>query len=162
MNVRVENQRRENKPSLERHGWKWDFKVDNAPPNTKIYQTVFVDISSSDGDSDKYSFTESWPYKHNRKVTDSFLVPLDWRVDVKGRLKVTAFVWAKPGPLPAHFRKGTSADHWGNLFGSYQLLNPPDNATGRKIRIAWDNRGVTRGEDYQRGKDLILAQNLIS
>ena len=85
MKVTVENQRRENKPALERHGWKWDFKVNNPLPNTKIYQNVKVDIKSSDGDKDSYMFTESWPYKSNRKVTDSFLVPLDWRLNMKSK-----------------------------------------------------------------------------
>ena len=161
MNVCVENERRENKPSLRRHGWKWDFKVDNAPPNTKIYQNVKVHIKSSDGDEDEYEFTESWPYKDNRKVTDSFLVPLDWRLNMKGRMKVTAYVWAKPGPIPAHFRKGRDADHWGNLMGSYQLLNPPQNATKRRVKIKWNNLNATTNNYFDKGKDLVLAKNKV-
>ena len=50
MRVKIVDTRRENK---QRHGWKADFKVDNAPKGTIIYQNVHVDIKSSDGEKEQ-------------------------------------------------------------------------------------------------------------
>lgn len=160
MRVDVINTRRENKK--ERHGWKADFKIEDAPKGTIVYQNVYVNIKSSDGEKLKYSFTEAWPYNPSRKITDSFLVPLDWRKNLSGRMKVSAIVWARPGPMDASLRKGEGAAYWGNLHGSFDLLRPTYPTTKRKVVIEWDNIGAKAAAHYTKGKDLTLTKNRIT
>jgi hypothetical protein len=159
MKVEVVDTRRENKK--ERHGWKVDFKIDDAPKGTVIYQNVYVNIKSSDGEKKKYSFTEAWPYKPTRKVTDSFLVPLDWRKGLSGRMKVSAIAWALPGPMNPSLTEGHGDEYWGKLHGSFDLVIPTSQTTKRKVVITWDNGGVKAAKHYTNGKDLTLKRNRI-
>lgn len=159
MIVEVIDTRRENKKL--RHGWKADFKVDNAPKGTVIYQNVYVNIKSSDGEKEKYSFTEAWTYNPSRKITDSFLVPIEWRKNLKGVLKVSAIAWALPGPMNTSLKKGTTHDYWGNLHGSFDLVRPTSKTTKRKVVINWDNVGKRTASHYTSGKDLTLEKNSI-
>ena len=159
MLVKIKNVRRQNKK--DRHGWKVDFKVDDAAEDTVIYQNVYVNIKSSDGDWERYTFTEAWPYSHTRKVTDSFLVPLDWRKDLNGRLKVSAIAWALPGPMDPSLRKGTGLDYWGNLHGSFDLKAPTSKTSKRKVVIEWENEGLRAAKHYTDGKDLALTKNTV-
>lgn len=160
MKVKIVDTRRENKK--ERHGWKADFVVDNAPSNTVIYQNVTVKIKSSDGEKDKYSFTEAWPYDPTRKVTDSFLVPLGWRKGLSGRIKVIAITWARTGPMDSSLKTGVGDDYWGNLHGSFDLLRPTFPTTKRKVVITWANEGKRSATHYTKGKDLTLERNQIT
>ncbi len=159
MKVNVVDVRRENKKDL--HGWKSDFVVDDAPKGTVIYQNVYVNIKSSDGEKKKYSFTEAWPYTPTRKVTDSFLVPLAWRKGMSGRLKVSAISWAHTGPMDPSLKKGDGDGYWGNLHGSFDLLRARYPTTKRKVVIEWDNIGVKAAKHYTQGKDLTLTRNRI-
>lgn len=101
MEVKVNNFRRQNRK--DRHGWAADFKVDNGGKPVTIYQNVYVWLKTVDKDGDddsmKYSFTEAWQYDSNKKITDSFLVPVDWRKNQKGYMKVKSIVWAKEGSI---------------------------------------------------------------
>ena len=160
MRVKIVDTRRENKK--QRHGWKADFKVDNAPKGTIIYQNVYVNIKSSDGEKDKYSFTEAWTYDPSRKITDSFLVPLDWRKGLDGRMKVSAIAWALPGPMDPSLKKGAGDDYWGNLHGSFNLVRPTSDTTKRKVVITWENDGKKAAKHYTSGKDLTLEKNRIT
>jgi hypothetical protein len=160
MKVNIIDTRRENKK--DRHGWKADFKMDNAPKGTIIYQNVYVNIKSSDGQKLKYNFTEAWTYKENRKVTDSFLIPIDWRKNTDGQMKVSAIAWAKEGPMDQSLVKGTNDDYWGNLHGSFNLLRPINSTTKRKVVINWKNTGVQAASHYTGGKDLTLEKNKIT
>ena len=112
--------------------------------------------------NEKYSFTEAWPYNASRKVTDSFLVPMDWRKGLKGRMKVSGIVWALPGPMNPSLKKGTSDDYWGNLHGSFDLVRPTSKTTKRKVVITWDNVGKKAASHYTSGKDLTLEKNRIT
>lgn len=159
MKVEVVDTRRDNKK--DRHGWKADFKLDDAPKGAIIYQNVYVNIKSSDGSKLKYNFTEAWPYKPSRKVTDSFLVPLDWRKGLSGRMNVSAIAWALPGPMNPSLKYGAGDDYWGNLHGSFDLVHPTSKTTKRKVVIEWDNEGVTAAAHYTSGKDLTLKRNRI-
>lgn len=160
MRVKVVDMRRQNKKG--RHGWKADFKVDDAVEGTIIYQNVYVNIKSSDGEKEKYSFTEAWPYNPARKVTDSFLVPLDWRKGLDGKLKVSAIAWARPGPMDPALKKGAGDDYWGNLHGSFDLVRPTYPTTKRKVAITWENTGKKAAKHYTNGKDLTLARDRIT
>jgi len=159
MKVEIVDVRRENRKEL--HGWKSDFKVDGAPKGTIIYQNVYVNIKSSDGEKEKYSFTEAWPYTPTRKVTDSFLVPLEWRKGLSGRMKVSAIVWALPGPMNPTLKQSAGDEYWGNLHGSFDLVRPRHPTTKRKVVIEWDNEGVTAAARFTKGKDLSLTRNRI-
>jgi hypothetical protein len=110
MSVRIINKRRAT--GDRRHGWAWDFVVDNAPPICIIYQNVHVHIESSDGDSDDYEFVEAWVYDHRRRTTDSFLVPLDWRQNLDGSMEVITEVWAEPSrTVDPALRKGEGDEY---------------------------------------------------
>ena len=159
MEVKVVDTRRENKK--DRHGWKADFKINNPSPNTVIYQNVNVKITSSDGDVLEYAFTEAWHYKPTRKITDSFLVPLNWRKNLKGRMRVKAQVWAEEGKMNPTLKKGKGSDYWGNLHGSFNLLTPQAPITKRKVVIKWKNLGKTKASDFSNGKDLFLEENKV-
>lgn len=160
MKVKIVDTRRENKKN--RHGWKADFVVDNAPRNTVIYQNVTVKIQSSDGEKKKYSFTEAWPYKPSRKVTDSFLVPLNWRKNLSGRMKVITITWAESGPMDPSLKTGIGDDYWGNLHGSFDLLRPNYPTSKRKVVITWANEGKKNAKHFTKGKDLTLERNQIT
>ena len=160
MIVKVEDMRRENKKG--RHGWKADFKINGASKNTVIYQNVYVNIKSSDGAKEKYSFTEAWHYTPSRRVTDSFLVPLDWRKGLNGSMKVSAIAWALPGPMDPSLKKGAGDDYWGNLHGSFNLVRPTYPTTKRKVVITWENDGKKAAKHYTSGKDLTPEKNRIT
>ena len=160
MKVHILDTRRENKRG--RHGWKADFKVDSPSNNTVIYQNVYVNIKSNDGEKLQYSFTEAWNYNPVRKNTDSFLVPLDWRKGLDGTMKVRAIVWAQEGPMHPSFKKGTGAEYWGNLHGSFDLLQPIHPTSKRNVVITWQNAGKKMAKHYTGGKDLTLEKNQIT
>ena len=160
MQVDIENMRREN--YSDRHGWKVDFSIENASKNTIIYQNVYVNIKTSDGDKKKYSFTEAWEYTNKRKVMDSFLVPIEWRKNVGGQMKVSAIAWALEGPLDPSLKKSKDgADYWGNLYGSFDLKRPNSKTTKRKVVITWDNKGKTARSNFTKGKDLTLEKSTV-
>jgi hypothetical protein len=158
MSVRIINKRRATGDS--RHGWAWDFVVDNAPPICIIYQNVHVTIESSDGDSDDYSFVEAWVHDRRRRTTDSFLVPLDWRQGLDGHMEVITEIWAEPGlAVDPTLWKGEGDDYWGNLHGTFELRRPGEAIiTKRHEYITWANNGVGRAmKHYSKGKDLTLS-----
>ena len=158
MKVLIRNKRPENKS--DRHGYKIDFFLPdkNLPKHLVIYQNIKVKIVTIDdkGDKDKikYKFTEAWKYSKNKKITDSFLVPIDWRVNQKGFMKVTSKIWVEEGKINSSLKKGTSRDYWGNLHGSFDLLEPKGEITYRNEKISWDNLGKTKKSTFTKGQDL--------
>jgi predicted RNA-binding protein with RPS1 domain len=158
MKVLIRNKRPENKS--DRHGYKIDFFLpdENLPKHLVIYQNIKVKIVTIDdkGDKDKikYKFTEAWKYSKNKKITDSFLVPIDWRVNQKGFMKVTSKIWVEEGKINPSLKKGTSRDYWGNLHGSFDLLEPKGEITYRNEKISWDNLGKTKKSTFTKGQDL--------
>ena len=163
MIVKVNNFRRQNR--RDRHGWAVDFKIDNPSEPATIYQNVYVWLKTIDSngeeDSMKYSFTEAWKYDSSKKITDSFLVPVDWRENQKGYMKVKSVVWAKQGEIDSSLKKGTGDDYWGNLHGSFDKVIPTSTTTKRKVTIKWDNLGKKAATHFTRGKDLILKKNQV-
>ena len=156
MEVQIVNRKKQNK--ADRHGVRVDFKIDNPAKNTVIYQNVKVKLKTINGngekDTEKYEFTEAWKYNPNKLPTDSFLVPIDWRADQKGYMKVKTKIWAEEGKMDSRLKKGTSADYWGNLHGSFDLLEPKEPITIRKVKFKWDNIGRKAKSNFAGGKDL--------
>lgn len=159
MKVIVHNKRPESKS--DRHGYKIDFILTdkNLPKQLVIYQNVKVKIKTIDekGEIDKlkYEFTEAWKYSKSKKITDSFLVPIDWRINQKGFMKVQSEIWVEEGKINPSLKQGTSRDYWGNLHGSFQLLKPTGEITYRNEMISWDNLGKTSKTTFTKGKDLV-------
>ena len=165
MKVNVVNTRRQSR--ADRHGWKADFKIEpkDLPADKKtpvaIYQNVSVKMGTVDnkGETDKWAseFTEAWPYKRDRQVTDSFLVPVEWRRGTKGFMDVAATVWAQTGKVNPNLKKGDAKnkEHWGNLYGSKNLLTPKAPTTKRTFSITWDN--LDRHARFAGGNDLSKA-----
>ena len=163
MEVKVNNLRRQNRK--DRHGWAVDFKVDSDEKPITIYQNVYVWLKTVDKDGEedsmKYSFTEAWKYDNKKKITDAFLVPVDWRKNQKGYMKVKSIVWAKKGEIDLSLKKGTSDDYWGNLHGSFDKIIPTSRTTKRKVTIKWNNLGKKAATHFTKGKDLILKKNQV-
>ena len=94
MEVQVVETKRQNRQ--DRHGWQVDFKLEKQYKTATIYQNVYVWLKTVDDkgeeDNRKYSFTEAWKYDAKKKITDSFLVPVDWRKSQKGYMKVKSVV----------------------------------------------------------------------
>lgn len=114
------------------------------------------------GETDKYiaEYTEAWAYKRDRQVTDSFLVPVDWRKGTKGFMDIAATVWAEEGSINLNLKKGNkdSKEQWGNLHGSSTLLKPKTPTTRRTFSITWDNLlNGTTAKYFAGGKDLTKA-----
>jgi hypothetical protein len=157
--VFVVNKRPEN--LSDRHGYQVDFALANEadmPEDIVIYQNVKVKIETinSEGETDdmNYEFTEAWKYDPDRQITDSFLVPIDWRVDQKGFMQVKSEVWAEEGKIHRSLKKGKGRQFWGNLHGSFNLLPPKGRVTYRNETIIWDNLGKESDDTFVNGKDL--------
>ena len=76
-------------------------------------------------------------------------------------MKVSAIVWALPGPMNPSLKQGAGDDYWGNLHGSFDLVRARYPTTKRKVVIEWDNEGVTAAARFTKGKDLTLTRNRI-
>ena len=164
MNVEVKNFRKQNR--ADRNGFAIEFHIANPQPNTIIYQNVSVSLKTINGSKEKdklkYEFTEAWKYSPSRKITDSFLVPVDWRMDQKGYMRVKTKIWAVSGPMDSGLKKGTGSDYWGNLHGSFDVLTPPEeNVTTRRVKFVWDNIGKTAKKHFAKGVDLEVTRNKV-
>ena len=163
MKVEVTKTKRQNKK--DRHGWQVDFKLDKQYKTATIYQNVYVWLKTTDDkgeeDSLKYSFTEAWEYNSKKKITDSFLVPIDWRKNQKGYMKVKSIVWANQDKMNPKLKKGTDADYWGNLHGSFDTIIPTHPTTKRKMTITWNNLEKTAASHFTKGKDLTLKKDQV-
>ena len=145
----------------DRHGWAYDFHIDNTPANTAIYQVVKVTLKASDGDSDEQEYTEAWHYRSDRKITDYFLVPMDWRQNLSGTMNVETQIWAQAGPMDSRLTKGKGLEYWGRLHGSFELLRPTSEPVRRKVKFSWGNEGVTRPSAFTKGKDITRVFDLV-
>jgi hypothetical protein len=163
MDVYVVNTKRQN--HKDRHGWKVDFELDERYETATIYQNVYVWLKTVDnnGEEDdmKYSFTEAWNYKSKKRISDSFLVPVDWRKNQKGYMKVKSVVWSNQDKMDPKLKRGTSDEYWGNLHGSFDKIIPTSQTTKRKVTIEWDNLGESTASNFTKGKDLTLKKNRV-
>jgi len=167
MLVKLNNFKRDN--HTDRHGWKIDFKIDHPLKKMVIYQNVHVEITSIMGNintiyNQKYEFTEAWIYKDKKKITDSFLIPIDWRRDQVGTIKIKTEIWCEEGNINCSLKKGTNNEYWGNLHGSFTLLKCNPNIhkiTERYFEVNWNNFGKKKLSNFTRGKDLNLIKNKI-
>ena len=157
--VEIRNARKFSKK--DRHGWAYDFHIDNPPANTVIYQVVKVSLQASDGDSDEQEYTEAWHYRSDRKITDYFLVPVDWRKNLSGTMAVETQIWAQQGPMDSRLRQGKGLDYWGRLHGSFELLQPTSKPLRRKVLFQWENEGVTQASAFTKGKDITRVFDLV-
>lgn len=163
MKVEIINKRRKNLKG--RHGVAADFRIDSKENDIVIYQNVNVIIqtvsNTGSPEGDKYSFTEAWEYDPKKKTTDYFLVPLDWREEKKGYMKVVSYIWAKSGKMPPHLKKGKELDYWGNdAYGSFDKLKPEGKTTRRTFKVSWDNIDKIGNRNYTKGKDLVVEWDL--
>ena len=168
MKVELTNFKRQSKAGG--HGWSIDFKIpavdsQKPPPKAVIYQNVYVKIATVDenGDADKeqYKFTEAWKYNSKKNITDSFLIPVSWRENQKGYVRVNTVIWSELGKINPKLKqspKGTT-EYWGNLHGSFNLLEPKGQETIRRFKVEWDNIGLSKGVNFSKGKDLNLVRN---
>ena len=163
MEVQVVNTKRQNRK--DRHGWQVDFKLDKQYKAATIYQNVYVWLKTVDNkgeeDNMKYSFTEAWDYDAKKKITDSFLVPVDWRKNQKGYMKVKSVVWSNQEKMNPKLKQGTNADYWGNLHGSFDKIIPTSKTTKRKVTIKWNNIGKSAASNFTKGKDLSLKKKQV-
>ena len=164
MKVQIVNMKQQSKS--DRHGWSVDFKINNPPKKTVIYQNVYVSLGSVNSEGEKetsrYKFTEAWKYNSKKNITDSFLIPLDWRKNQNGFIRINTVIWSEEGDINKLLKKGnSSADYWGNLHGSFDLLTPKEPVTIRNFRAEWENVGKSAKKFYTKGKDLKLIKNEI-
>ena len=115
--------------------------------------------SKGDKDTSRYRFTEAWKYNPKKIITDSFLVPLDWRKNQVGYIRITTQIWSEEGDINPALKKGDSADYWGNLHGSFDMLTPKDPVTRRKFKAEWNNLGKNASTHFSKGKDLTLVRD---
>ena len=166
MQVRVSSMKPQNREN--RHGWKVDFELNKRYKTATIYQNVHVWLKTvndkEEEDSRNYSFTEAWEYnaKKKKKITDSFLVPVDWRKNQKGCMIVKSVVWANGEKMNPKLKQGTDADYWGNLHGSFDKITPTSETTERTVKIEWDNVGKLAKKTFTKGKDLSLVENTVA
>ena len=164
MKVTVVNSKRQSK--TDRHGWSVDLKVDDPPKKVAIYQNVYVSMSvtNSKGEKDqlKYRFTEAWSYNPKKNITDSFLVPLEWRKNHTGRIRINTVLWSEEGEIDPSLKKGENYDYWGNLHGSFDMLTPIEPVTIRNFKAEWNNVGKTASTHFTKGKDLKVIKDNVS
>jgi len=161
MKVLLVNTKRQSKS--DRHGWSVDFKIDDPPKKTVIYQNVYVLLvavnSEGEKDTTRYRFTEAWKYNAKKHITDSFLIPLEWRKDHSGYIRINTVLWSEEGDINPTLQKGDDYDYWGNLHGSFDMLTPKDPVTIRNFRAEWSNIGKTSSVHFSKGKDLKLVKD---
>jgi hypothetical protein len=163
MRVEVLETKRQSK--TDRHGWKADLKVPSKK-KAVIYQNVRVYLyavdSENESDKLKYSFTEAWVYDPKKNITDSFLIPLDWRKNQAGYIKIKTVLWSEDtDKINPKLKKGTIDDYWGNLHGSFDLLTPKMPITVRRFKASWNNIGKTKSKYFTNGKDLTLDRDVV-
>ena len=159
---------------VDRHGIACDFVITKRPtgPYT-IVQNLSVEmrVVNSAGKPDEYikSYSEQWhvPKKDRyNPQTDTFAIPLDWRVDHKGyyQIEATAYLVKKK---PTGYELGKVGDKpWGTTPGTWTLFKPDaDKILGevrRVVRIEWDNTtsstGKRKGKRKRKRKNKNLAK----
>ena len=147
---------------VDRHGIAADFVVKNRPKGEyTIVQNISVamHVTSSSGKPDKYvrNYSELWhvPKKERYKPqTDTFAIPLVWRVDHKGyyQIEATAYLVKKK---PTGYELGKVGDKpWGTTPGTWTLFKPDAGKilgeVRRVVRIEWDN--TTSSTSKRKGK----------
>ena len=165
MRVRVSHRGRHNR--RDRHGWR--VALDVATPNTlpaTIYQNVHVTVQTVNGSGEKdrlcYRFTEGFAYDGRRPPFDSFLMPVDWRLDQRGSMQVRTTLWATAGPVDPRLRANPDGDdYWGAVPGSFEMLRATGAKTRRDVKITWDNLGVRARKALTGGKDLVLERDQV-
>ena len=165
MEVQLENFKRQSKS--DRHGWRVDFKIKNKDKGKiKIYQNInmTIEIKNENGEKEKINgkYVEAWNYS-KKVLTDSFLIPIEWRKNTEGFIYIESVIWAQKGDYNKSLKIGTTSNKWGLLYGKNGQLNPPSNVikTRRKFKATWNNIGKTNRKTFTEGKDLQLIENEI-